>query len=50
MNKILSLINRDKELFHADILNNNSALCSMVSEACFLVIGGIPPRKLLEAI
>ena len=23
MNKILSLINRDKELFHADILNNN---------------------------
>ena len=40
MNKILSLINRDKELFHADILNNNSALCSMVSEACFLVIGG----------
>jgi len=40
MNKILSLINRDKELFHADILNNDSTLCSVVSEASFLVIGG----------
>jgi FlaA1/EpsC-like NDP-sugar epimerase len=40
MNKILRLINRDKELFHADILNNDSTLCSIVSEACFLVIGG----------
>ena len=40
MNKILSLINRNKELFHTDISNNNSALCSIVSEAHFLVIGG----------
>ena len=40
MNKILSLINRDKELFHTDISNNNSVLCSIVSEAHFLVIGG----------
>ena len=40
MNKILSLISRDKELFHADIANNDSALYSIVSDACFLVIGG----------
>jgi hypothetical protein len=39
-NKILSLINRDKELFHTDILNNDPVLCSIVSEAYFLVIGG----------
>ena len=40
MNKILSLINRNKEIFHADISNNDSALCGVVSEASFLVIGG----------
>jgi FlaA1/EpsC-like NDP-sugar epimerase len=40
MNKILSLINRDKELFHTDILNIDPVLCSLVPEAYFLVIGG----------
>ena len=40
MNKILNLINRDKELFHADILNNGSELFSIVSKSSFLVIGG----------
>jgi len=40
MNKTLNLINRDKELFHTDILNNDSALCGVVSKSSFLVIGG----------
>jgi FlaA1/EpsC-like NDP-sugar epimerase len=40
MNKILSLINRDIELFHTDISNNDSVLCSIVSKSSFLVIGG----------
>jgi len=40
MNKILNLISRNKELFHVDISNNETALCGVVSEASFLVIGG----------
>lgn len=40
MNSILKLISRNKELFSADISNNNGELKSIVSSSSFLVIGG----------
>ena len=40
MNNILNLIGRDKELFTADILDNNEELKKIVSSSTFLVIGG----------
>ena len=40
MNKILSLIGRNKELFIEDINTNNNKLKEIVSSSTFLVIGG----------
>ena len=40
MNKILSLIGRDKELFNQDILKHEEELQNIVSSSTFLVIGG----------
>ncbi len=40
MNQILNLIGRNKELFNADIANNNDKLKSIISSSSFLVIGG----------
>ena len=40
MNKVLDLIGRDKELFHADIAEYNKELEHIVSNSSFLVIGG----------
>ena len=40
MNKVLYLIGRDKELFHADIAEYNKELEDIISNSSFLVIGG----------
>jgi len=40
VNKVLYLIGRDKELFHADIAEYNKELEDIISNSSFLVIGG----------
>ncbi len=40
MSSILKLIGREKELFSADIINNEEQLQQIVSNATFLVLGG----------
>ena len=40
MNKILSLIGRDKELFDNDIIEHNDELIRIITKSSFLVIGG----------
>lgn len=40
MSNILSLIGRTEPLFHSDIVNSSSELCTAVSNSKFLVLGG----------
>ena len=37
---LLDLINRKEELFNIDITKLESKICSMISQASFLVLGG----------